>query len=59
MAEALPMGSMLEVHFYGRQLLGMKEVDEAMKVYKMNFEKYSNVFTTNVGMGRVYSAKGD
>ena len=59
MEEALPMGTMLDVHFYGRQLLGMKEADEAMKVYQMNYKKYPKQFTTNVGMGRAYSAKGD
>jgi tetratricopeptide (TPR) repeat protein len=59
MEEALPMGNMLDVHFYGRQLLSMKEADEAMKVYKLNYEKYPNQFTTNVGMGRAYSSKGD
>jgi tetratricopeptide (TPR) repeat protein len=59
MEEALPLGTMLDIHFYGRQLLGMKEADEAMKVYKMNYERYPNQFTTNVGMGRAYSAKGD
>jgi uncharacterized protein HemY len=59
MEEALPMGAMLEVHFYGRQLLSMKEKDEALKVYKMNYEKYPNVYTTNVGLGRAYSAHGD
>jgi len=59
MDEALPMGSMLEVHFYGRQLISMKEKQEALKVYKLNYEKYPNVFTTNVGMGRAYSANGD
>lgn len=59
MEEALPLGTMLDVHFYGRQLLNMKETDEAVKVYKMNYEKYPNQFTTNVGMGRAYSAKGD
>jgi tetratricopeptide (TPR) repeat protein len=59
MEEALPMGSMLEVHFYGRQLISMKEKDEAMKVYKMNYKKYPNVYTTNVGLGRAYSAIGD
>jgi hypothetical protein len=59
MEEALPMGSMLEVHFYGRQLLTMKEKDEAMKVFKMNYEKNPNVYTTNVGLGRAYSAVGD
>jgi tetratricopeptide (TPR) repeat protein len=59
MEEAVPMGQTLEVHFYGRQLLNMKEIDEAMKIFKGNYEKTPNVFTTNVGMGRAYSAKGD
>lgn len=59
MEEALPLGNMLDVHFYGRQLLSMKQADEAMKVYKINYEKYPNQFTTNVGLGRAYSAKGD
>lgn len=59
MDEAIPMGSMLDVHFYGRQLLSMKQADEAMKVYKRNYEKYPNEFTTHVGMGRAYAAKGD
>lgn len=59
MEEALPLGNMLDVHFYGRQLLSMKQADEALKVYKMNYEKYPNQFTTNVGLGRAYSAKND
>lgn len=59
MEEALPMGNILDVHFYGRQLLTMKQADEALKVYKMNYEKYPNQFTTNVGLGRAYSAKND
>jgi len=59
MGEALPLGSMLDIHFYGRQLLSMKEADEAMKVYKINYDKYPNQFTTNVGLGRAYSAKGE
>jgi tetratricopeptide (TPR) repeat protein len=59
MEEAIPMGTVQDVHYYGRTLLGMKQVDEAVKVYKKNYEKYPNVFTTNVGMGRAYSATGD
>lgn len=59
MEEALPLGTMQDVHFYGRQLLSMKQSDEAMKVYKKNYEKYPNQYTTNVGLGRAYSAKGD
>jgi tetratricopeptide (TPR) repeat protein len=59
MEEALPMGSILEVHFYGRQLLSMKEKDEAFKIFKMNFDKHPKEYTTNIGMGRAYSAAGD
>jgi hypothetical protein len=59
MQEAVPLGSMTDVHYYGRTLLGMKQVDEAFKVYKANYEKFPNEFTTNVGLGRAYSAMGN
>jgi tetratricopeptide (TPR) repeat protein len=59
MDEALPMGTMVDIHYYGRQLLGMNQIDEAFKVFKSNYDKYPNQYTTNVGMGRAYSAKGD
>jgi tetratricopeptide (TPR) repeat protein len=59
MDEALPLGTMLDVHFYGRQLLNLKQADEAMKVYQLNYKKHPNQFTTNVGLARAYSAKGD
>lgn len=59
MEEALPLGNMLDVHFYGRQLLNLKQTDEAMKVYQLNYKKHPNQFTTNVGLGRAYSSKGD
>jgi hypothetical protein len=59
MEEAIPMGDVLSVHFYVRTLIGMKQTDEALKVAKKNYEKFPNVFTTNVGLGRAYSATGD
>jgi len=59
MEEAIPLATMLDVHFYARQLLQMNQVDEAFKVFKSNYDKYPNQYTTNVGMGRAYSAKGD
>jgi tetratricopeptide (TPR) repeat protein len=59
MEEAVPMGDMLEVHFYGRQLLSMKQNHEALKIFKRNYEKFPNVYTTNMGLGRAYSANGD
>ncbi len=59
MEEAVPMGNVGDVHQYARTLLNAKQVDEAFKVYQANYKKYPNEFTTNVGMGRGYSAKGE
>lgn len=59
MDEAVPMGSMIELHQYGRRLVGMKQPQEALKVFKTNYDKNPNQFTTNVGLGRGYSATGD
>jgi tetratricopeptide (TPR) repeat protein len=59
MEEAIPFGTVAEVHQYGRTLLNMGKTEEALKVFQKNYEKFPNVFTTNVGMGRGYSAKGD
>ncbi|RYU95041.1 DUF2911 domain-containing protein [Emticicia agri] len=57
--EALPMGSMREVHFFGRTLLSSRQIEEAFKVLQYNYSKHPDEYTTNVGMGRIYSAKGD
>ena len=59
MEEAIPYGTAQEVHFYGRSLLTQKQTQEAVKVFKMNYDKFPNVYTTNVGLGRAYSATGD
>lgn len=59
MKEAIPLGTMNDVHFYGRQLLALKQVDEAVKIFQFNFQKFPNEYITNVGMGRVHSAKGN
>ena len=59
MEEALPYGNITDIHYYGRSLLNMKEADEAFKVFKLNYDKHPNMFTTNVGLARGYSAIGD
>jgi len=59
MDEALPLGNIQDVHFYGRSLINDKRVDDAFKVFKMNYDKSPKEYTTNVGMARAYSAKGD
>ncbi len=59
MKKALPFGNMFEVHQYAKQLLGLKMYKMAFDVFKQNFDKYPNQFTTLVGMTRAYSALGD
>ncbi len=59
MQKALPYGSMNDLHQYARQLLAMKLNQMAFDVFKTNFEKYPNQFTTLMGMTRGYSAIGD
>lgn len=59
MKKALPYGSMVEIHQYGRQLLNMKMAKEAFDVFKMNYDKNPGQFTTLMGLTRGYSALGD
>ena len=59
MKEALPLGTMLELHQYGSQLITEKKPKEALDIFKMNAQKNPNVFTTDVGLARGYSANGD
>ncbi len=58
MQEAIPMGSMVEVHGYARQLMGAKNITAAAEVFKANYKKFPNVFTTNMGMARALSSEG-
>jgi len=57
--EAMPLATMQELHNYGRQLLREKKPAEALEAFKLNAQKNPNVFTTNVGLMRGYSANGD
>lgn len=59
MEEVLPMGAIGDVHYYGRTLIEAKQYDAALKVFTVNYNKYPQEMTTNVGLGRGYSAKGD
>jgi tetratricopeptide (TPR) repeat protein len=59
MQQALPMGAMNQVHAYGRQLLQQKRFAEAAEVFKKNYEKFPNTFTTNMGMARAMAIAGD
>jgi tetratricopeptide (TPR) repeat protein len=59
MKKALPLGNMQQLHQYGRQLLAQKKNKEALEVFKMNFQKNPNQYTTLMGLTRGYSANAD
>ena len=50
---------MNQVHAYGRQLLQQKRTAEAAEVFKKNYDKFPNTFTTNMGMVRAMAATGE
>jgi tetratricopeptide (TPR) repeat protein len=59
MKAALPLATMQELHGYGRLLIQQKKYKDALDVFKMNFQKNPNQFTTLAGMTRGYSANAD
>ena len=59
MADAIPLANMIDLHQYGRRLIAEKNANRALSVFQANYKKYPNVFTTNVGLGRGYSAVGN
>jgi tetratricopeptide (TPR) repeat protein len=58
MKKALPLGSTMELHLYGRQLLQAKKNNEALEVFKLNESKYPNDYLPKMGMARALSALG-
>lgn len=59
MQQALPLGTMNQVHAYGRQLMQQKRLPEAAEIFKKNYEKFPNTFTTNMGMTRAMAIAGE
>ncbi len=59
MDEALPMGTVFQVHGYGRQLIAQGDVEGAMKVFEWNAKQHKGAWPVNYGLARGYSAKGD
>lgn len=57
--KALPFASMQELHGYARSLLAQKRTEDAIAIFKMNYANHPNVFTTNAGMARAFSAAGN
>ena len=59
MKKALPYGNMFQLHQYGRTLISLKKSKEALEIFKMNYDKNPNQFTTLMGLTRGYSANAD
>jgi tetratricopeptide (TPR) repeat protein len=60
MKEALPMGTMSDIHQYGRTLLAAGRNEKALEIFKLNRQQNSgDKFTTYVGLARGYTALGN
>ena len=59
MKEAMPLATLQELHNYGRQLLREKRPVQALEAFKLNAQRNPNVYTTQMGLVRGYSANGD
>jgi tetratricopeptide (TPR) repeat protein len=59
MKKSMAFANMNEIHQYGRQLLQQKKNKEALDIFKTNFQKNPNQFTTLMGLVRGYSANAD
>jgi hypothetical protein len=53
-----PSATAIDLHLYGRQLLGEKQVAEAMAVFDLNAKLHPNTWPIHVGLARGYAAQG-
>jgi len=59
MDEAITLGTVFQIHAYGRQLITQGKKERAMEVFKTNAKMHPNTWPVNYGLGRGYSALGD
>jgi tetratricopeptide (TPR) repeat protein len=57
--EGLQVAKPLELHMYGRRLIGQGKLDEAFTIMEGNYKSQNGAWPTTVGMMRIYSAKGN
>jgi len=58
--EALAMGTVTDIHQYGRSLLTAGKNDRALEIFKLNRRLHpDDKFTTYVGLARAYTATGN
>jgi tetratricopeptide (TPR) repeat protein len=55
----LPGTTSIQIHQYGRTLLNLKRNQEALEVFKYNFERNGDAWPVHVGLMRGYAAVGD
>ena len=53
-----PTATAIDLHLFGRQLLGEKKTAEAVQVFELNAKLHPNVWPVHVGLGRGYAAVG-
>ncbi len=59
MKEAIVVGDAFQINNYASELLALKKVKEAAVIFKTNYKKFPNQYTTNMGMARAFSSEGD
>lgn len=59
MKEAIPYGDMNDIRLYALQLMKAKKTKEAAELFRANYKKYPNKFTTNMGMARAFSSESN
>lgn len=59
MDEAMPMGTVFQVHGYGRQLIATGQKDKALEVFKWNAKNHKNEWPVDYGLARGHSAVGN
>ncbi len=59
MQEALAMATIFETHQYGRILIAQGKKDKAMEIFMANAKNNKNIWPTDYGLARGYSAMGD
>jgi tetratricopeptide (TPR) repeat protein len=54
-----PTAGPIQLHGYARQQQIAGDMAEAIRVYKLNHERFGEVWPVHVGLARAYSAEGD
>ncbi|WP_340198492.1 DUF2911 domain-containing protein [Ascidiimonas sp. W6] len=57
--EALAIGTVFQVHQYGRQLIASGQKEKALEVFKFNLKKHKKTWPVHLGAARGYAANGN